>query len=169
MFVSIVYDRNHTSTFMKKTLVFALYTLFILFHPYDSKAQSNWEAGIRIGEFVSFDATIPIGLAPRLHPAIYFDRFGIASYFDWMFAISGGPKGLKFYPGVGPEFWLEGDFDFDIAGNFGAEYSFDFPLTVGIDWRPAFRTTDDFKFRAGNVGVTARFRFGEGVRFVKVK
>ena len=154
---------------MKKITLISFFILSLSMFSYNTQAQSNWEAGIRIGEFVSFDATIPIGLAPRLHPAIYFDRFGIASYFDWMFAISGGPKGLKFYPGVGPEFWLEGDFDFDIAGNFGAEYSFDFPLTVGIDWRPAFRTTDNLKFRASNVGVTARFRFGEGVRFVKTK
>ena len=154
---------------MKQILIFSLFALSTVFFSVESKAQSNWEAGIRIGDFISFDATIPIGLAPRLHPAIYFDRFGVASYFDWMFTISGGPKGLKFYPGVGPEFWFEGDFDFDIAGNFGAEYSFDFPLTVGLDWRPAFRTTDDFKFRAGNVGVTARFRFGEGVRFVPSK
>ena len=59
----------------------------------------------------SIDATIPISAAPRLHPAIYFDRFGIGTYFDWMFSISGGPTGLKFYPGVGPEFFFENDFD----------------------------------------------------------
>ena len=151
---------------MKKTFFIALFTLALSLYTNHAKAQSNLEAGLRFGDFISFDATVPIGLAPRLHPAIYFDRFGVATYFDWMFAISGGPKGLKFYPGVGPEFWFEGDFDFDIAGNFGVEYSFDFPLTVGLDWRPAFRTTDDFHFRAGNVGVTARFRFGEGIRFV---
>ncbi len=152
---------------MKRIILVSVITLTCFLFSYNIQAQTNWELGMRFGEIISIDATIPIGPTPRIHPTIY--RFGIASYFDWMFSISGGPKGLKFYPGVGPEFWLEGDFDFDIAGNFGAEYSFDFPLTVGIDWRPAFRTTDDFKFRAGNVGVTARFRFGEGVRFVKVK
>ncbi len=151
---------------MRKLFVFLTFLIATCFLSNKSQAQSQLEAGLRFGDYISIDATIPVGLAPRLHPAIYFDRFGIASYFDWMFAISGGPKGLKFYPGVGPEFWLEGDFDFDIAGNFGVEYSFDFPLTVGLDWRPAFRTTDDFHFRAGNVGVTARFRFGEGVKFV---
>ena len=152
---------------MRKTIIISFFTLACFMFSHETKAQSNWEAGLRVGEFISFDATIPIGLAPRLHPAIYFDRFGVASYFDWMFALSGGPKGLKFYPGVGPEFWLEGDFDFDIAGNFGVEYSFDFPLTIGLDWRPAFRTTDDFRFRADNVGFIARFRFGEGVRFIR--
>jgi hypothetical protein len=50
--------------------------------------------------------------------------------------------------------WFEGDVDFDfhIAGDFGAEYSFKFPLTVGFDWRPAFRVTDGFKFRIEQLG-----------------
>lgn len=132
----------------------------------ESNAQSNWEVGLRFGEpVVSLDATIPLAAAPRLHPAIYFDDFGIGAYFDWMFALSGGPQGLKFYPGVGPEFRFGNDFDFIIAGDFGVEYSFDFPLTVFFDWRPGFVTTDSFNFRSNNIGVGARFRFGEGVSF----
>ncbi len=131
-----------------------------------SKGQSNWEVGLRFGDpAVAIDATIPLATAPRLHPAIYLDNFGIGGYFDWMFSLSGGPQGLKFYPGVGPEFWFENDFDFVIAGDFGAEYSFDFPLTVGLDWRPGFVATDGFDFRSSNFGVFARFRFGEGVKF----
>lgn len=134
----------------------------------DLKAQSNWEVGARFGSNIALDLTIPLAAAPRLHPAIYFDRFGVGGYFDWMFALSGGPTGLKFYPGVGPEFFFENDFDFHIAGDFGVEYSFDFPLTVGFDWRPGFEVTDGFTFKSGNWGFIARFRFGEGVRFVKV-
>ena len=131
------------------------------------KAQSNWEAGVRFGDKISADLTIPLGAAPRLHTAVYFDRFGIGGYFDWMFALSGGPTGLKFYLGVGPEFWFGNNFDFDIAGDFGVEYSFKFPLTIGFDWRPGFRVTDSFKWKSGNWGLMARFRFGEGVKFVK--
>ena len=133
-----------------------------------SYSQSNWEAGIRFGDNTSFDATIPLAKAPRLHPAIYFDRFGVATYFDWMFGLENGPTGLKFYPGVGPEFFFGNDFDFQIAGDFGVEYSFDFPLTVGFDWRPAIRVTNVTGFRSGNWGLIARFRFGEGVRFKRV-
>ena len=70
-----------------------------------------------------------------------------------MFALSDGPTGLKFYPGVGPEFYFGNDFDFDIAGNFGAEYSFKFPLTVAFDWRPGFRVTDSFNFKTNNWGI----------------
>ena len=140
-----------------------------LFFAFSSvKAQSNWEAGMRFGNDIAIDLTIPLGLSPRLHPAIYFDRFGIGGYFDWMFSLSEGPSGLKFYPGVGPEFFFENGFDFHIAGDFGAEYSFKFPLTIGFDWRPGFKVTEGFKFKSNNWGIIARFRFGEGMKFVKV-
>ena len=152
---------------MKKMFLLLAFVLAALFHSDRATAQSNWELGIRFGDRFSIDATIPLAAAPRLHPSVYFNRFGIGAYFDWLFAISGGPRGLKFYPGVGPEFFFENDFDFDIAGNFGAEYSFNFPLTIGLDWRPGFRVTDGFKFKSGNWGFTARFRFGEGVKFTR--
>ena len=147
--------------------VFAIASFISFVSIVDSKAQSNWEVGMRFGNNISIDATIPLAAAPRLHPAIYFDRFGVASYFDWMFSLSEGPTGLKFYPGVGPEFWFGDNFDFDIAGNFGAEYSFDFPLTIAFDWRPGFRLTNSFAFNADRWGFSARFRFGEGVKFNK--
>ena len=149
---------------MKKSIII-LMGLFLTFS--SLKAQSNWEAGVRFGDNVSIDLTIPIGLSPRLHPAIYFDRFGVGGYFDWMFSLSGGPTGLKFYPGVGPEFFFGNNFDFHIAGDFGAEYSFKIPVTIGIDWRPGFKVTDGFRFKSSNWGLIARFRFGEGVKFVK--
>lgn len=132
-------------------------------------AQSNWEVGMRFGEQAAFDLTIPISAEPRLHPAVYLDRFGVGTYFDWMFALSDGPSGLKFYPGLGPEFFFENQFDFHFAGDFGAEYSFDFPLTVGFDWRPGFAVTDDFKWKSNNWGFIARYRIGQGVKFQRVK
>jgi hypothetical protein len=142
---------------------------------FHSSAQSNWEVGLRFGEpTVAIDATIPLSASPRLHAAAYFSDyggsdfrsdFGLGGYFDWMFSLQGGPTGLKFYPGVGPEFWFGDEFNFGVAGDFGVEYSFDFPLTVAFDWRPGLYVTNDLGFRGNNVGVSARFRFGEGVRF----
>jgi hypothetical protein len=73
--------------------------------------------------------------------------------------LDGGPQGLKFYPGVGPEFYFGDNFNMGIAGNFGAEYTFNFPLTVGIDYRPGFMITDGFRGYGKNWGITARFRF----------
>ena len=134
-----------------------------------AKAQANWEAGVRFGDNFAIDATIPINKEPRLHAAVYTERFGLGAYFDWMFELNNGPKGLKFYPGVGPEFMFGNEFDINIAGDFGAEYSFDFPLTVGVDWRPGFQLTNDFDFHSSNWGVIARFRFGEGTSFKRTK
>ncbi len=97
---------------MKKIgIVTIILVTTIVFSP-DLKSQANWEVGVRGFDLWSVEATIPIGTAPRFHPAVYFDRFGVGGYFDWMFALSGGPTGLKFFPGVGPEFWFGNDFDF---------------------------------------------------------
>ena len=145
----------------KLSIVFVLLIPIIMIGT-ELKAQSNWEVGMRFGHNIAIDATLPIGLSPRFHPAVYItDRWGIGAYFDWMFALSGGPTGLKFYPGLGPEFFFENDFDVAIAGDFGVEYSFDFPLTIGFDWRPGFTLTNNFKGKASNWGFIARFRIGE--------
>ena len=152
----------------RKKLVGILVVLTWVVASVELKAQSNWEIGARFGPEIALDMTIPLAGSPRLHPTIYVHNdFALGAYFDWLFALDGGPTGLKFYPGVGPEFYFHNGFDFGIAGDFGAEYSFDFPLTIGIDWRPGFMATDGFKFYSNNWGIFARFRFGEGVKFVK--
>lgn len=150
-----------------KRVIANFISIFLLITCLDLSAQSNWEVGLRFGDNWSAEATIPIGTEPRLHTAVYFDRFGVATYFDWMFALSDGPEGLKFYPGVGPEFFFGDEFEFAVAGDFGVEYAFDFPLTIGFDWRPGFRVTESMKFKSSNWGFIARFRFGEGTKFVK--
>jgi len=129
-------------------------------------AQANWEAGVRFGDNISIEATIPIGATPRLHPTVYFDRFGVATYFDWMFALSDGPTGLKFYPGVGPEFFFGNKFDVAVAGDFGVEYAFKFPMTIGFDWRPGFRLTNGTKWKSDNWGLIVRYRFNKGAKLV---
>ena len=145
-----------------KTIVKIL-IIFLCIHfgfSFSSKAQSAFEVGIRYGEQFSIDATFPLSKAPRLHTAFYVENdFAFGTYLDWLFSLDGGPTGLKFYPGVGPEFFFGDDFDMGIAGNFGVEYSFGFPLTVGIDYRPGFMITNKFKSYTSNWGITARFRF----------
>ncbi len=150
----------------------SIFTLLLigtmLFLGIDAKAQSNWEIGGRFGHDFALDVTIPLAKAPRLHPAVYFtNNLSIGTYFDWLFSLQGGPTGLKFYPGVGPELYFNDGLDIAVAGDFGAEYSFKFPLTIGIDWRPHFMITNSMRYSGGNWGISARFRFGEGVKFVK--
>lgn len=135
----------------------AFFTLIIAFQ--EANAQSGLELGLRAGEQMAIDATLPIAAKPRLHPTVYFsDTFGVGAYFDWMFQLEGEATGLKFYPGVGPELWFGDELEIGAAGNFGAEYTFDFPLTVGFDWRPSLIITEG-DFLTNNWGFTARFRF----------
>ncbi len=147
------------TTFKSLVLFAFLFCAFIS----ESKAQSAFEAGVRLGDgFDSFsiDATFPLSKAPRLHSAFYLNNgFDLGLYFDWMFSLDGGPSGLKFYPGVGPELYFGDDFNLGIAGDFGVEYSFKFPLTIGFDYRPGFMVTNKFNFYSGNWGILARFRF----------
>lgn len=144
-------------TSIKAILIIVIFGLFIV---NKTSAQSAFEAGVRIGDDFGVDATFPLSKAPRLHTSFYFkDNFSFGTYLDWLFSLDGGPQGLKFYPGIGPEFYFGDDFNLGIAGNFGAEYSFKIPLTVGIDYRPGFMVTNGFKFYSDNWGITARFRF----------
>ncbi len=153
-----------TNQLIKRTILGLLLTL----SPFSGMfAQSNWELGGRFGNDFSIDVTVPINAKPRLHGAAYFyNDFGVGAYFDWMFGFSTGPQGLKIYPGVGLELYFGNDLDIGIAGNFGIEYSFDFPLTIGLDWRPGFMLTEDFRGYDGNWGIMARYRFGEGTKLV---
>lgn len=148
---------------MKHTILTALMltAATVLMVP-ETQAQ-GLEAGIRIGDNVAADLTTPLSTAPRLHGAVYFDRFGVGTYFDWLFRLGDGPGNLRFYPGIGPELFFENQFDLRVAGNFGLEWAFsEVPLSVGFDWRPAFRFTNGSDFNSGNWGFTVRFRLGEG-------
>lgn len=149
-------------------IVFSALILSVILSSFNLRAQTNWEGGFRFGENLAIEATIPLSASPRLHPALYIENYvTIATYFDWMFVLEGSPSGLKFYPGVGPELYLSDEAEFGIAGNFGIEYSFDFPLTIGFDWRPGFLITENMNFHSENWGFTVRYRFNKGVKFVK--
>ncbi|WP_066630543.1 hypothetical protein [Labilibacter marinus] len=150
---------------MKKVLIITIIALaFVL----NANAQSNWELGGRFGNDFALDMTIPLAKTPRLHGALNFDNnISMGAYFDWMFALEDGPSGFKLYPGVGPELYFNNGLDVAAAGDFGMEYSFDFPLTIGFDWRPHFMLTNKMKFNSNNWGLIARFRFGKGVKLVK--
>ncbi len=144
-----------------KIRLLSLFALFILTicSWQEAKAQTAFELGVRAGDQFAFDATLPIAAKPRLHPTVYIsDTFGVAAYFDWMFKLDGEVEGFKIYPGVGPELWFGDQLEIGAAGNFGMEYTFDFPLTVGLDWRPSLILTEG-DFLTNNWGITARFSF----------
>ena len=153
---------------------------FLITWTFNVSGQTAYEAGLRFGNQwgseVAIDATLPIGISPRFHPALYLGDggLGIATYFDWLFALEDGPSGLRLYPGVGPELLFDAGpakgTEFAIAGNFGVEYQFEFPLTISFDWRPSWVITglSGNDFLADFIGFSARYRFSE-IRLKRVK
>ena len=134
----------------------------------EANAQSNWEGGLRYGDEVALEATIPFSEAPRLHGAMYLGQnqgkgFGLGGYFNWMINTNKrASNGLSFYPGIGPEFYFGDLFNAGLAADLGMEYSFRFPLTLGFDWRPSYIFTNDIGRINDNWGFVARFRLGQG-------
>ena len=152
---------------MKKTLLSLLLIGFMTLGLSDVNAQTttktktnSLELGVRFGNDFSIDAAVPFAKAGRLHPSVTINDGGatVATYVDWMLNLNEA-SGLALYYGVGPEFYFYSGFDFGIAGDFGMEYAFQFPLTIGFDWRPGFILTNSFDFQTSNWGFTARWRF----------
>ena len=61
------------------------------------------------------------------------------------------------YAGVGPFLGFGDTFSLGAAGEIGLEYKFNFPMSVSMDFRPAFRLVEDTDFIAG---------FGFNVRYI---
>jgi hypothetical protein len=153
---------------VKRLSFVACLLAIVLLSTSNVRAQNtSMEVGIRLADNFGVDATVPLGPAPRLHAALYLDRVGVGTYGNWAFRLDGGPQNLRFFAGGGPELFFEHQFDFAVAGDAGVEWAFEeVPVTIGFDWRPAFRLTNGTDFHSGNWGFTARFRFGAG-SFVK--
>ena len=145
------------------SLLFFLYCLPILSQEtlISTKKEntSKIELGIRFGENFSLDAILPFHGSTRLHPSATINDAGVVlgSYIDWVWDLNQA-NGLKIYPGVGPELWFYNGFDIGISGDFGLEYTFNIPLTLGFDWRPGF-TIINYHFRTNNWGFIARYIF----------
>ena len=156
-------------------LLLRIITLSLILISFSCKiyAQSNWEAGVRYGDGAAMDATIPLSNSPRAHGAIYLGNnygmgFGLGGYFNWLFGFSGDHTGFKIYPGIGAEMYFGDDFEVGIAGDFGIEYSFNFPVTLAFDWRPGIMISEKMEYyNDNNWGFIARYRFGKGTKFKK--
>jgi hypothetical protein len=124
-------------------------------------SSQGFELGVRLGDThggnVTIDAVMPF-LGSRLHADATFWDNGIvlAGLYDWKFPIA---DGFIFYPGVGASLATGGEFNLAAVGEVGAEYAFDIPLTIGLDWRPAIGLINSDGLHAGGFGLNVRYRF----------
>lgn len=131
----------------------------------EARAQSGlpeeFQLGIRLGDTfgsdIAIDATMPFG-GETLHMNVGFeDNLSISALYDFVDTIV---DNFYWYYGFGAQVGFFDDFTLAAAAEIGIEYEVqDFPITIGIDYRPAFDIISDTDFRGDQVGFNIRYRF----------
>lgn len=125
------------------------------------------EVGIRFGGYdgsnVAIDGVFAAGQFSRIHADVsfYSGGMGIDALWDFIYKPL-GEEAFNWYVGAGPYLGFgNSDFDLGVKGEIGLEYRFNFPMALGIDWRPGLEIVDNTKFFAGGFGLNVRYIFGE--------
>lgn len=135
-----------------------------------TEAQTNNRAiGIRGGWGTELSYQQPLSGSTRLELdlGLYgWDHgdFVLSGIHQWLFAPNGG---FNLYAGLGPQigsyWWGKEDrytFGLGLAGQFGLEYNFDFPLQISLDWRPSWNIIPSgrgFGYEGFALGLRYRF------------
>ena len=123
------------------------------------------EVGVRFGDAVggnfAVDAVFGLGQFSRIHADVSFGNDGVGVDALWDFIHQPLGSGFDWYLGVGPFAYLGDPFILGAAGEIGIEYHFEFPLAVGVDWRPSFAIVENTDFEAGWFGLNIRYVFGK--------
>ena len=127
------------------------------------KTTNGTELGVRfIGGYYSsgigMDMAFAAGNAGRIHADVDFIGGGLAAncLYNWLFPIPELPA-LVFYPGVGGGMWMGEGFNASVVGAAGLEYGFDFPMTLGLEFRPRFDILTNQDFHS-EMGLMVRYR-----------
>ncbi len=152
---------------MKNTLI-KLSIIALFFAALPNNAQAQTEIGVRWGELtggdLGLDALIGVGKFSRVHATASFGggatSFGIDALWDFIYRPLGG-EAFMWYAGAGPFLGFGDVFQLGAAGELGLEYKFNFPISISMDFRPAFRFVEDTDFIAG-FGFNVRYVFGGG-------
>ena len=145
---------------MKKILFSFVIVLFISVNANAQKTE-GMDLGVRLGGMggggAAVDFVMPFA-GNRLHADLgfYNSSVSIAAFYDWSFPIA---DNFSFYPGVGFEMGIGDSFVLGVGGELGFEYAFEFPLTIGMDWRPTIRLVDSDGFGYDSFGLNIRYRF----------
>ena len=111
---------------------------------------------------MALDAVFAFGKFSRVHADVAFgdDQIGVSALLDFIYKPLGG-ESFNWYAGVGPYVALGDDFQLGALGEIGLEYQFnEVPLSLSLDWRPAFQLIDDTDFGVNGFGFNLRYVFG---------
>jgi hypothetical protein len=144
---------------IKKLLIAVFF--FGAFAVVESHAQ---ELGLRFGNVngnnVALDAVFSLGEFSRVHGDLSFGNNGVGIDLLWNPIYKPiADSDFNYYLGFGPTLFLGDPFALGAAGEIGAEYEFaDFPLIIGLDWRPYFILVENTSFDGGGFGLNVRWR-----------
>lgn len=151
---------------IKKALLIAVF--FVTAGMMSANAQSVGELGLRWGDVtggdVAVDGIIGLGQFSRIHANVSFGGngatdFGVDAIWDFIYRPLGG-EAFNWYLGAGPFLGFGDKFSLGVAGEIGLQYTFNFPMSLSIDYRPSFRLVEDTDFNAGGFGLNIRYVFG---------
>lgn len=153
---------------IKKTLI--IIAFFFTAGLFSANAQSVGELGLRWGNVTggdfALDGIVGLGEFSRIHANVSFGGngptdFGIDAIWDFIYRPLGG-EAFMWYAGAGPFLGFGDIFSLGVAGEIGLQYNFQIPLSISLDYRPAFRLVEDTDFDSGGFGLNIRYRFGGG-------
>lgn len=151
---------------MKKLLLVSIAVLALSFSASAqlSKGTSYSERntiGLRLGYGAEISYQRTLSNANRIEADLGFmsKGFSVAGIYQWTWAIDKAP-GLGWYvgPGVGIGVW-DKHFNVGILGQIGLEYGFNIPLSLSLDWRPAFYFAHDYGFGYDGFALGVKYRF----------
>lgn len=143
---------------MKKIALFVSFVAITFL----SSAQI-FEIGARFGETlgnnVAIDGIMSVGKYSRIHADVSFGNgIGVEALYDFLYKpVPDTP--LNWYMGVGPAVLLGDTFVLGGAGEIGLEYRFDFPMVIGLDWRPTLVLVENTDFVVDSFGLNLRYTF----------
>jgi hypothetical protein len=152
---------------MKTTFIRSILLITLFAASQSLQAQSSidlpedFQLGLRFGDTFgssfTLDAMTPF-LGETLHANLGFeDGLAISAIYDIKRSIV---DSFYWYYGAGGEVGFFDEFSLAIAGEVGIEYAIqEFPVTFGIDYRPAIGLIGRDEFLGGQYGVNLRYRF----------
>ncbi len=122
------------------------------------------EIGARFGNSyagnIAIDGVFTYDKTMRIHGDVSFGDYGIQldALWDFMYELS-GVENLRWYAGGGVAALFGDLFLLGVAGEIGAEYRFEFPVSLSFDWRPIFTVVEYTDFSIDNFGLNIRYVF----------
>ncbi len=148
----------------KKFIFLSLVVLFVGFtNKVNAQQLEQAEIGLRFNTSenpfsIAIDGVYNLSSGNRLHANIGIENgVGFDLIHDWVATFNNNR--LIFYPGIGASLYIIDELFLGVTAEFGLEYRFDVPISIGIDYRPTLFLISDLSLQSNGIGFNVRYRF----------